>query len=230
MVGFPFSFDDFNAKTKQYKRIYRIRRNSQDSFGLGPDGSRNSVFLHLAQSLYASRRKQVTRNQSECDDSLLGKLCIDSKDWAYDARNPLASPIFTAPYLFVTPGPNGDCRHIRMNPTRHCLTRNYDASNFSTFYDHAAIQMLLDSARTMAYDEYRRWIETAPHGIVHSSVGGRGGDMTSMQSPNDPIFWLHHGMIDKLWDDFQRLSGDSYRQKTIDYLDSMDATKESESA
>jgi Common central domain of tyrosinase len=33
-------------------------------------------------------------------------------------------------------------------------------------------------------------------GTVHATIGG---DMSGMQSPLDPIFWLHHCNIDRLW-------------------------------
>jgi tyrosinase len=39
-------------------------------------------------------------------------------------------------------------------------------------------------------------LENAPHNPVHDIIGGA---MTTMLSPNDPIFWLHHGNIDRLW-------------------------------
>ncbi|BFU43602.1 tyrosinase MelC2 [Krasilnikovia sp. MM14-A1004] len=39
------------------------------------------------------------------------------------------------------------------------------------------------------------------HNRVHVWVGG---DMTSGTSPNDPVFWLHHCHIDKLWADWQK--------------------------
>jgi tyrosinase len=39
-----------------------------------------------------------------------------------------------------------------------------------------------------------------PHGWVHGAVGGTMGGSTS---PADPLFWLHHGFIDKLWADWQ---------------------------
>jgi hypothetical protein len=39
-------------------------------------------------------------------------------------------------------------------------------------------------------------LESGPHGIVHVTIGG---DMSDMGSPNDPIFWLHHCNIDRLW-------------------------------
>ncbi|MEU6064824.1 tyrosinase family protein [Streptomyces sp. NPDC047082] len=40
------------------------------------------------------------------------------------------------------------------------------------------------------------------HNRVHVWVGGQ---MTTGASPNDPVFWLHHCFIDKLWADWQRL-------------------------
>jgi tyrosinase len=45
-------------------------------------------------------------------------------------------------------------------------------------------------------DAFEPVIETAPHGMLHNIVGGV---MTGMSSPGDPIFWLHHGQIDRLW-------------------------------
>lgn len=39
-------------------------------------------------------------------------------------------------------------------------------------------------------------LESAPHNPVHDIIGGW---MTTMQSPVDPIFWLHHANIDRLW-------------------------------
>lgn len=42
-----------------------------------------------------------------------------------------------------------------------------------------------------------------PHGIVHNNIGG---DMASMASPNDPIFFLHHAFMDRLWARWQARS------------------------
>lgn len=39
-------------------------------------------------------------------------------------------------------------------------------------------------------------IENAPHNPVHDIIGGW---MTTMKSPTDPLFWLHHSNIDRLW-------------------------------
>ena len=42
-------------------------------------------------------------------------------------------------------------------------------------------------------------LESSPHNHIHNFVGG---DMSSFMSPLDPIFWAHHGMIDRCWVDW----------------------------
>ncbi|MEU3724201.1 tyrosinase family protein [Streptomyces sp. NPDC031705] len=44
------------------------------------------------------------------------------------------------------------------------------------------------------------WRGVNLHNRVHVWVGGH---MTSAASPNDPVFWLHHAFVDKLWADWQ---------------------------
>lgn len=47
-------------------------------------------------------------------------------------------------------------------------------------------------------------LEREPHGPVHVDVGG-GGWMGSFQTAaRDPIFWLHHANIDRLWEWWRR--------------------------
>jgi tyrosinase len=40
-------------------------------------------------------------------------------------------------------------------------------------------------------------LETLPHNPVHNLIGGSMGVVTV--SPRDPIFWLHHANVDRLW-------------------------------
>lgn len=58
--------------------------------------------------------------------------------------------------------------------------------------------------RSKTFDALREGIETGGHGDVHIAVGG---DMADFYSPNDPVFWLHHAFIDKLWADWQARPG-----------------------
>jgi tyrosinase len=49
-------------------------------------------------------------------------------------------------------------------------------------------------------------LESQPHDNVHGAMGGAAGNafMVSFLSPVDPIFFLHHGNIDRLWDVWTR--------------------------
>lgn len=43
---------------------------------------------------------------------------------------------------------------------------------------------------------YEPTFEDAPHNPIHNLIGNV---MATMQSPLDPIFWLHHANVDRLW-------------------------------
>ncbi len=43
-------------------------------------------------------------------------------------------------------------------------------------------------------------LESQPHNVIHVSLGGNGGWMADPNlAARDPIFWLHHANIDRLW-------------------------------
>jgi tyrosinase len=44
--------------------------------------------------------------------------------------------------------------------------------------------------------------ESGPHDQVHVRISG---DMVTFMSPLDPIFWLHHCNIDRIWDQWNRM-------------------------
>lgn len=48
---------------------------------------------------------------------------------------------------------------------------------------------------------FRNRLEVVIHNPGHMWVGG---SMMAMSSPNDPVFWLHHCNIDRLWAEWQR--------------------------
>ena len=43
-------------------------------------------------------------------------------------------------------------------------------------------------------------LESMPHNAVHNSIGG---DMGHFMSPLDPLFWLHHANVDRIWAQWQ---------------------------
>jgi tyrosinase len=59
----------------------------------------------------------------------------------------------------------------------------------------------LDAANAMGtFLSFQSTIEGAVHGSVHNAVGGT---MATASSPADPLFFLHHANIDRLWSEWQ---------------------------
>jgi tyrosinase len=53
------------------------------------------------------------------------------------------------------------------------------------------------------FNTFQNTLEAAPfHNRLHGLVGGT---MATSASPADPVFWLHHTFIDKIWADWQVL-------------------------
>jgi tyrosinase len=67
-------------------------------------------------------------------------------------------------------------------------------------------------------------LEQVPHGVVHTDVGGSDdigfpvGDMSSVTTAGrDPVFWLHHSNIDRLWESWLRAGNETtetYKDET----------------
>lgn len=52
-------------------------------------------------------------------------------------------------------------------------------------------------------------VPTGMHNLVHLWVGGNTGTMLPSTSPNDPVFFLHHCNVDRLWAAWQQLNPSS---------------------
>ncbi|KAK9766952.1 hypothetical protein K7432_003582 [Basidiobolus ranarum] len=125
-------------------------------------------------------------------------------DWTIDSQAPEKS------IIFQWYGGNGQGREkcVRNGvfagwtlsyPNRHCLKRSFDEGNrIGSFYSAEVINAIIETNDD--YDEFRQAFESGPHGQVHNGISG---DMKQMISPNDPIFWLHHGFVDKIYNDWQ---------------------------
>ena len=71
----------------------------------------------------------------------------------------------------------------------------FDASQISTNADLTAINSIA------TFTTFQNTLEGAIHGGVHMAVGG---DMAGNSSPTDPLFWLHHCHIDRIWATWQK--------------------------
>jgi tyrosinase len=102
----------------------------------------------------------------------------------------------------VTDGPFANLT-LRVNrdltTSDHCLTRNFNTCSFKF-----AVQANVDECQNKTtWQTWRTCTEAIPHASGH---GGVGALMQSVPlSPGDPIFWLHHTYLDKLWHDWQQV-------------------------
>jgi tyrosinase len=57
-------------------------------------------------------------------------------------------------------------------------------------------------------------LEQTPHNDVHNAVGGGGWMSDPDQAAQDPIFWLHHSNIDRLWHVWNRSNPSGHKDPT----------------
>ncbi|KAK4448376.1 hypothetical protein QBC34DRAFT_352975 [Podospora aff. communis PSN243] len=91
----------------------------------------------------------------------------------------------------------------------HCLQRWWEARYEGPDSPEPIAEMKGDyySPAVMAqvnaenvFSEFSNRLENEPHAAVHLGVGGVAGDMgPQSSSPNDPLFFLHHTQVDRLW-------------------------------
>ena len=74
------------------------------------------------------------------------------------------------------------------------VTRNFNASDMPTAAD------LSPAMNQTTFTKFQRRLELGVHADVHIAIGGT---MKTANSPADPIFWLHHANLDRLWAQWQ---------------------------
>ncbi|KAJ3334729.1 hypothetical protein HDU91_002579, partial [Kappamyces sp. JEL0680] len=125
-------------------------------------------------------------------------------DWSADAQKVKSSPIWNA-----TVGFGGDgcfstpywTKFTSNVPSNHQVCRSWKSAAQTGFGDlYGNLYTPAEMAAVLAnsdFDSFRQSLEGNPHGLVHD---GTGGDMAIVSnSPNDPIFWLHHRNVDRFW-------------------------------
>ncbi|KAJ4163630.1 hypothetical protein LMH87_005347 [Akanthomyces muscarius] len=105
----------------------------------------------------------------------------------------------------VVDGPFADLRPIIYNHTftEHCLSRGFSdgttAGRLSG--DKFSPENMGDILRQSNYSSFLRRVERDLHNTLHNSING---DFKAMTAANDPLFFLHHVSLDRLWWTWQR--------------------------
>jgi tyrosinase len=130
----------------------------------------------------------------------------------------------TLPSGVTVPGMGGDRRNPLFDPTRvmigpplteprswadagPALRRRHYANQQDTGRVSFAGGVLEDPARFHGWNELGA-VDRQPHGSVHGQVGGSMGGFRT--AALDPIFWLHHANVDRLWETYANDLGHGY--------------------
>ncbi|PSN70687.1 Di-copper centre-containing protein [Corynespora cassiicola Philippines] len=94
----------------------------------------------------------------------------------------------------------------------HCLRRMWSRGISSTRVTGPVVPSMSEIRTAIkgyngSYEDFLPWWE-GHHGTIHLGIGGfstdLNGDMTPVtNSPNEPVFWLHHTFVDRIWAEFQ---------------------------
>lgn len=151
-------------------------------------------------------------------------------DAAFDAQNPETSSLWND----ATFGGNGNPSVVAADGTPVVTTGQFKNAVYQPFYhislidgsqvnDAAPLERQwssasgatntlgpfesadqLNSLMTLtSYDKFRQALDYGEHGLVHNDIGG---DMLTMASPDDPVFWMFHAWIDYVWSQWQAIS------------------------
>ncbi|KAI9598168.1 hypothetical protein BDF19DRAFT_336282, partial [Syncephalis fuscata] len=131
-------------------------------------------------------------------------------DWSYDSQAPESSIILSSDYFGGNGRENDQClttgQFFQYRPyyaQTNCIRRQYDLKNsINSFHSTEAVQRLI--TQTSNFVEFYQTLENVLHARVHIGLGGH---MNTMHSVADPIFFMHHAMIDKIWATWQNVHG-----------------------
>ncbi|KAK1993426.1 Di-copper centre-containing protein, partial [Colletotrichum falcatum] len=132
-------------------------------------------------------------------------------DWTLDWESFPESPIFSSVTGFggngdpsaplgvgeghcVTDGPFADLRplYYRSHIQPHCLSRGF--TDFPG--TNVTPEVVQNSLGEKNYETFFLAVENGPHNMAPNGIRG---EFFSFTAPGDPIFYLHHAQLDRLW-------------------------------
>eukprot|EP01061_Rhynchopus_euleeides_P005902 TRINITY_DN14_c0_g2_i1.p1 TRINITY_DN14_c0_g2~~TRINITY_DN14_c0_g2_i1.p1 ORF type:complete len:802 (+),score=268.43 TRINITY_DN14_c0_g2_i1:102-2507(+) len=167
------------------------------------------VDTHITQQLFAHStsaflpwHRQYVLQYENMLRSLPGFECVTVPywDWERDAADEfLAAPMKATTFGSFENHPPRTWQCINSGIAEGWQKRNGDCiarrrSTSSQFTGEAALAALVVNWED--WQNFAARLEGAPHAAPHNYVSG---DMSSMGSPFDPLFFMHHANVDRLW-------------------------------
>ncbi|KEP45490.1 tyrosinase tyrosinase: common central domain protein [Rhizoctonia solani 123E] len=152
----------------------------------------------------------------------------------------IPSPVATGPFVNFTVVAYSDYSAHKDYGRPHYLERQFtsqvvrnntiipipaseDGSMLSERYNKSMMNNIMDTGKN--FELFRELFEGIPHQAIHDTIGG---DMSPSNSPNDPLFFLHHTNVDRWWWKWQHLNTSAnalqYTGNTVQGSPVLDAT------
>ncbi|KAJ9055925.1 hypothetical protein DSO57_1038332 [Entomophthora muscae] len=179
----------------------------------------NQAVIHNAPIFLPWHRHFVHVFQTELR-RINPSIVIPYWDTSIDSQQPERSPIFSPAFFGGTGNPaNGYCvpdgpfRNLRVRvdaetpngQAPHCLRRNFDGgTRLSPF---SPIEVINQITSINDFSTFTSQLERGPHAHPHNNIGGDNGHLSTMASPNDPLFWVHHANVDYWYSTWQQSAG-----------------------
>jgi tyrosinase len=199
---------------------------------------RNLALVHIENCPHGARdflhwhRWYIYHFEQICG-ALIGKPDFALAYWNWEGQTSnIPAPFFDVPELNVTHWKDrSDAQSENWGPQRITTIGARGVAKGQTMFSmkrfSAAFRPSMINAirRSTRFDIFTSMLEQTPHNSTHTAVGTvrpRAGHMLLAMSPLDPIFWLHHCNVDRLWaewDESGNLSDDPRRSYAGQFSD-----------
>ncbi|KAJ8324127.1 hypothetical protein QVD99_008461 [Batrachochytrium dendrobatidis] len=131
-------------------------------------------------------------------------------DWTVDSQAPERAPVW-GDKAFGTDGDPSTDTHCLIDgpfvnytitvPETVCISRTISQlTTYSSYYSPESVHQIISSSHN--FSEFSTSLEFGPHAVVHVGVGGSMSEV--IISAHDPIFYLHHANVDRIWSLWQK--------------------------
>ncbi|KAJ3321111.1 hypothetical protein HDV06_004564 [Boothiomyces sp. JEL0866] len=203
------------AKPSKMSRLLRINSALED---LAYVHNQDSANIHNTAQFFVWHRALMQIYASTLKDRCGYTDPVPYWDWSADSQAPDASSIWNT--FGKASNYNGNCfadgafaNMVVQFTDQHCVTRGFASASASTSdlgRTSGAIFGAMYSPEQIApimnypdFASFHGWMEGLPHNNIHMGIGGEMGNPAV--SPNDPIFYMHHGNLDRLYYQWQNM-------------------------